>query len=178
MRNRRSLRVAGLLAIALAALLIRPLRTPLDAEPQTLAAAAGLTCSVAVLGIWLLNPFMALLLVPAAHVWLLPARAQGPPRSTTIAIFALISLIPILLLKEPRRSGRPMARSRAKASLRAASDQPPCGIARLAIRSSVTLGLTAASAITPPRPEYRRSRCFRLPARVRDRRSSRCDRPP
>ncbi len=86
-----------LLAIALAALLIRPLRTPLDAEPQTLAAAAGLTCSVAVLGIWLLNPFMALLLVPAAHVWLLPARAQGPPRSTTIAIFALISLIPILL---------------------------------------------------------------------------------
>lgn len=88
---------AILLAIALAALLIRPLRTPLDAEPQTLAAAAGLTCSVAVLGIWLLNPFMALLLVPAAHVWLLPARAQGPPRSTTIAIFALISLIPIVL---------------------------------------------------------------------------------
>ena len=29
-------------AVAIAALLVRPMRTPLDAEPQTLAAAAGL----------------------------------------------------------------------------------------------------------------------------------------
>ena len=35
----------------------------------------------AVLGIWFLNPYLALLLAPAAHVWLLPARAPGPPRA-------------------------------------------------------------------------------------------------
>lgn len=83
------------LALALAGLMIRPLRTPLDAEPQTLAAAAGLIGSVALLGIWLLEPIMALLLAPTAHVWVLSARPQGPPKPATIAVFALISLLPI-----------------------------------------------------------------------------------
>lgn len=84
--------IAG--AFALAGLLIRPLRTPLDAEPHTLAAAAGLLTGVAVLGIWLLNPFLALLLAPAAHVWLLPARAAGPPRGALIGLAAVLSLAP------------------------------------------------------------------------------------
>ena len=47
------------------------MRTPLDVEPQTLAAAAGLLTGLAIFGIWLLNPYLALLLAPAAHVWLL-----------------------------------------------------------------------------------------------------------
>jgi hypothetical protein len=88
--------VAIAVALTLAALLVRPLRTPLDAEPQTLAAAAGLLCGLAVAGIWLFNPFLALLLVPTAHVWLLPARAQGPPRRRTIAIVAALALLPVL----------------------------------------------------------------------------------
>ena len=86
--------IAG--AIALAALLIRPLRTPLDVEAHTLAAAGGLLTGGAVLGIWLLNPYLALLLAPTAHVWLLPARASGPPRGPVIAIFALLSLVPAI----------------------------------------------------------------------------------
>ena len=81
-------------AVILCALLIRPGRTPLDAEPHTLAAAAGLLTGAAALGIWLLNPYLALLLAPAAHVWLLPARAAGPPRPGIVALVALLSLMP------------------------------------------------------------------------------------
>jgi hypothetical protein len=84
------------IAVTLAALLVRPLRTPLDAEPQTLAAAAGLLCGGAVAGIWFLNPFLALLLVPTAHVWLLPARTEGPPRRRTIAIAGALALLPVV----------------------------------------------------------------------------------
>jgi hypothetical protein len=84
-------------AIAGAALLIRPMRTPLDAEPQTLAAAAGLLTGFSVLGVWLVNPYLALLLAPTAHVWLLAARASGPPRPPTLAIAGLLSLLPALL---------------------------------------------------------------------------------
>lgn len=88
--------VALAAAVALCALLIRPMRTPLDAEPHVLAAAAGLLSGGAVLGIWMLNPYLALLLVPAAHVWLLPARAAGPPRPGIVAIVALLSLVPAI----------------------------------------------------------------------------------
>jgi len=84
-------------AIAVAALLIRPMRTPLDAEPQTLAAAAGLLTGFSVLAIWLVNPYLALLLTPTAHVWLLAARAAGPPRPPVLAIAGLVSLLPALL---------------------------------------------------------------------------------
>lgn len=79
-------------AFALAGLLIRPMRTPLDIEPHTLAAAGGMLTGGALLGIWLLNPYLALLLAPAAHVWLLPARAAGPPRTPLVAAAAVISL--------------------------------------------------------------------------------------
>ena len=84
-------------AVALAALLVRPMRTPLDAEPQTLAAAAGLLTGISVLGIWLVNPYLALLLAPTAHVWLFAARAAGPPRAVVLATFAVVSLVPALL---------------------------------------------------------------------------------
>lgn len=81
-------------AFVLAGLLIRPMRTPLDVEPHTLAAAGGMLTGIALVGVWLLNPYLALLLAPAAHVWLLPARAAGSPRAVLIAIVALLSLAP------------------------------------------------------------------------------------
>ncbi|MFN8111619.1 MAG: hypothetical protein U0R51_00315 [Solirubrobacterales bacterium] len=84
-------------AVAIAALLVRPMRTPLDAEPQTLAAAAGLLTGVSVLCIWLINPYLALLLTPTAHIWLLAARAAGPPRAVVLGIAGLVSLVPALL---------------------------------------------------------------------------------
>ena len=84
------------LVVVLIALLVRPLRTPLNAEPQTLAAVGGLLCVAAVIGIWVLNPFMALLLAPLTHVWLLPARAQGPARARVVVAVTAIALIPLL----------------------------------------------------------------------------------
>lgn len=88
--------VATALAVVLVALLIRPMRTPLDAEPQTLAAASGVLCCFAATAIWLINPFLALLLAPSAHVWLLAARAQGPPPKAAIATAIAIALVPVL----------------------------------------------------------------------------------
>lgn len=88
--------VALAAAVALAALLVRPLRTPLDVEPHALAAAAGLLTNFALLGIWLLNPYLALLLTPAAHVWLLPARAAGPPRAALVVLVSLVALVPAI----------------------------------------------------------------------------------
>ena len=41
----------------------------------------GCLTGCAILGIWLLNPYLALLLAPAAHVWLLPPAPPGPPRA-------------------------------------------------------------------------------------------------
>jgi hypothetical protein len=80
--------------LALTVLLTRPLRTPLDSEPQTLGSAAGILTGLALLGIWVLNPYLALMLVPTAYVWLLPARAAGPPRRPLIALAATLAVLP------------------------------------------------------------------------------------
>lgn len=74
------------------AVLVRPMRTPLDSEPQTLGAAAGILACVSIFGIWLINPYMALLATPAAHVWVVTARPQGPPRPLLVALGGLLSL--------------------------------------------------------------------------------------
>jgi hypothetical protein len=84
--------VALAAAFALAGLLIRPMRTPLDSQAHVLAAAGGMICGLALIGLWLLNPYLALLLVPAAHVWMLPARIAGPPRWIVVAGAAVLSL--------------------------------------------------------------------------------------
>jgi hypothetical protein len=86
--------VALLGMLVLAVLLTRPLRTPLDSEPQTLGAAAGIITVLALLGLWALNPYLALLLVPAGYVWLLPCRSAAPPRRPIIAAVALLTLVP------------------------------------------------------------------------------------
>lgn len=80
-------------AIVLAGLLVRPMRTPLDSQPHVLAAASGLVTGGALLVLWVLNPYLALLLFPAANVWLLVARAAGPPRALVVAAFAAASLL-------------------------------------------------------------------------------------
>lgn len=79
-------------AVVVVALLVRPMRTPLDSRANALAAAAGLVSGGALVAMWLLNPYLTLLLVPAAHVWMLPARAGGPPRAAAVAVVAAASL--------------------------------------------------------------------------------------
>ena len=68
---------------------------PAELPPELAAAALGLVSAFAVLLIWLANPYLALLLVPVAHVWLLDARRAGAlPWPLALGAIAL-SLLPI-----------------------------------------------------------------------------------
>jgi hypothetical protein len=58
--------------------------------------AVALVLSAAAVGLWLLNPFAALLLVPALHLWTLSVlAAPGPPRRVRLGMVAL-GLVPPL----------------------------------------------------------------------------------
>ncbi len=87
----------ALLAIVIGAgyYLIRGWRVPAELPPELAAAALGLVSAFAVLLVWLANPYLALLLVPVAHVWLLDARRAGAlPWPLALGAIAL-SLLPI-----------------------------------------------------------------------------------
>jgi hypothetical protein len=70
-------------------------RVPAELPSGVVAPALGLVAALAVLIAWLTNPYLALLLVPAAHVWLLDARRSGAlPWSLAPGAIAL-SLLPL-----------------------------------------------------------------------------------
>jgi hypothetical protein len=78
---------------------VRPLvarRLDLRGGPAagSLAAATALLLALTVLGVWVLNPYAAALLVPAAHAWLFAAAPQARPRRWpgTLAIVAGLAL--------------------------------------------------------------------------------------
>ena len=75
--------------------LIRGWRVPAELPPELAAAALGLVSAFAVLLIWLANPYLALLLVPVAHVWLLDARRAGALRWPLALGAIALSLLPI-----------------------------------------------------------------------------------
>jgi hypothetical protein len=84
-----------LLVVVLAAYALSGLaRPPRHPRREALAPAIGAAAVAGSLAMWLLNPFLALLLTPAAHVWLLGdrPRARGP-----VALAALASVLPALL---------------------------------------------------------------------------------
>jgi hypothetical protein len=62
------------------------------------AALAGLgVVSVAACGlVWLANPYLALLMAPAAHVWLLAAGTPGPARGTLAIAGATLACLPAI----------------------------------------------------------------------------------
>jgi Peptidase family M28 len=79
-------------------------RVPAELPRELAAAALGLVSAFAVLLAWLANPYLALLLVPAAHVWLLGALRAGPLPWPAALGAIVVSLLPmcaaILLLIE------------------------------------------------------------------------------
>jgi MFS family permease len=80
---------AGLVA------LLRPHRLPPRPQRETLATALGAVISVSVLVLWMRNPFLGLLCLPLAHVWVL---AAWPGRSTppvALAALVAVALLPI-----------------------------------------------------------------------------------
>jgi hypothetical protein len=81
-------------AFAAAVALTRPFRLPAQGRPETLATAAGALGGLVVLGIWLRNPYLALLCLPLAHVWLIAARPGGPAGRGAIALALAAALVP------------------------------------------------------------------------------------
>jgi hypothetical protein len=98
--------VLVLAATALSAYLLRPhwksatapsdapaSTAPLQVPASAIPAAGGLT-ALACLLIWLENPYLALLVSPAAHVWLLAAGGGGRPRRLLVGLAAIAALVP------------------------------------------------------------------------------------
>ena len=87
----------GFLAIVLGAgyYVIRGWRVPAALPRETAVPALGLVSAFAVLLAWLANPYLALLLVPVAHVWLLDARREAALPWPMVIVGALVSVVPI-----------------------------------------------------------------------------------
>ena len=71
-------------------------RAPERPWPEALVPALGSAAVAGALGVWLLNPYLALLLAPAAHLWLLAAREAPRPRPLMAAGVA-VAILPALL---------------------------------------------------------------------------------
>jgi hypothetical protein len=71
-------------------------RAPARASPLLLGAASGAIVVAACLAAWLVNPFLALLLAPLAHVVLIHA-APGRRRGALAAPVALIACVPLAI---------------------------------------------------------------------------------
>jgi hypothetical protein len=72
-------------AFALAWIAVRPLRVPRETSREALGAATGLVLCAALVGLWLLNSYLALLVVPATHAWLAVAAPPGSLRVAGVA---------------------------------------------------------------------------------------------
>jgi peptidase M28-like protein len=85
-------------ALVLVWMAIGPLRVPPGAGREGLAPAAGVVLSGCVSAVWLLNPYLALFLVPAAHAWLAATGAGGPVRRAgVIAALVAALVLPLIL---------------------------------------------------------------------------------
>jgi hypothetical protein len=93
----------GIIAVVLlAAVLVgglvagRRVRLP-SASVEARAAVAGLASTLALAGVWLLNPFLALIGFGFAHVWTLSARPAEPPHPALVALLVAVAAIPLAL---------------------------------------------------------------------------------
>ena len=76
--------------------LLHPPRRPWR---EALAPALGSAAGAGALAVWLLNPFLALLLVPLAHAWLLAGRRPGSSRLLPLLVGLVCLLLPLLALR-------------------------------------------------------------------------------
>lgn len=85
--------VCLVVALVLAWIAIRPLRVPAGSGREGLAAAIGVVLCACVTAVWLVNPYLALLLVPAAHVWLAAIGPGGRVHRAGIAVAVAAALV-------------------------------------------------------------------------------------
>ncbi len=94
--------VAVLLVFALAWLLWPILLRRLGLRVRPESDAAGVAMLVVLLGVavlvWIVNPFAALLLLPAVHLWLLVASPELRPRPPGAIALVAVALLPLALL--------------------------------------------------------------------------------
>jgi Peptidase family M28 len=95
----RAVLVLALLLGALAAgwAAARPLSAPRRGDPQGLATATGVVSFASAFGIWVLNPYLSLLAVPAAYAWLGATIDDLPRRLGFSAALVAIALLPPLV---------------------------------------------------------------------------------
>ncbi len=75
----------------------RRVRVAAGVAPAAAAAGAGVIAVAACLVLWFVNPYLALLLAPVAHIWILAANGPGGPgRGLVAALAALLASIPAL----------------------------------------------------------------------------------
>jgi Peptidase family M28 len=72
-------------------------RMPVRLVPEAGGAALGLYAVLALLVIWLTNPYLALILVPLAHPWVVQARVGRRPSRARCAAVVAIALLPLVL---------------------------------------------------------------------------------
>jgi len=75
---------------------IRGWRVPGVLSRQAAVPALGAVSTVAAFLAWLANPFLGLLVVPTAHVWVTCARRRGALPWPAVAGAALVSLLPLI----------------------------------------------------------------------------------
>jgi hypothetical protein len=93
----RAVAVLLVLAVALIVgfLVARPMNVPRRVDREALCPALGVVSALAVLGVWLINPYLALLLVPFAHLWILGARPNAPVPLPVTVVVTLLAAIPL-----------------------------------------------------------------------------------
>jgi Peptidase family M28 len=87
--------VAAALAAGAAAFLLRPLLPPSGSTAGPAPAAALSLAALAGLGVWLVNPYLALLVALGLQLWVLAAAGVGPGRLRTAGL-VLAGMLPLL----------------------------------------------------------------------------------
>lgn len=78
------------------AVLLRRRGVRAAAAPEGSVAAVGLVASLACLFVWLANPYLGLLAVPVAHLWLLASQRPGTGRTLAAIALAAIACLPVV----------------------------------------------------------------------------------
>jgi hypothetical protein len=78
--------------------LLRRLGLAVRPDPQAAGVSTLLVLSLAGLGVWAVNPFAALLVAPAAHLWLLVASPELRPRRPGALALVALGLAPLAAL--------------------------------------------------------------------------------
>jgi hypothetical protein len=89
--------VVAILAYCAIAFFMRPLRPPPPAAASTAAPAAVLLACAAALGVWVVNPYLALLVAIGLQAWLFAAtRPAGWPAMAGLVLLGLLPLVALV----------------------------------------------------------------------------------